>query len=84
MSPPVTSSHMRIPKEKTSHLWSYFWCEITSGAIHRYVPVSAVIAFPSVALTLATPKSATFTTSYSSISKFAVFRSRWMTFTLCR
>lgn len=32
----------------------------TSGAIHRYVPVSAVIT-PDWAFTLATPKSATFT-----------------------
>lgn len=36
---------------------------LTSGAIHRYVPVSAVIT-PDWAFTLATPKSATLTTCH--------------------
>lgn len=64
---------MTIPKEYTSALWSYARCSSTSGAIQRYVPVSAVISVESFAsgrftnwraagVILATPKSHTLTT----------------------
>ena len=51
--------------------------ERTSGAIQRYVPVSAVMTL-SLSISRATPKSAILTCRFSSSSKFAALRSLWM------
>ncbi|PNH05663.1 hypothetical protein TSOC_008068 [Tetrabaena socialis] len=50
----VSSSHMTMPNENTSAFSSYGRCSITSGAIQRYVPVSAVMT-PLASMTRATP-----------------------------
>ena len=47
---------------------------MTSGAIQRYVPVSAVMT--PLVTTRATPKSAIFTVPCSSMRRLAAFRSR--------
>lgn len=51
---------MTTPKLNTSAFSSYGLCSITSGAIHLYVPVSAVMC-PLVSIMRATPKSAILT-----------------------
>lgn len=53
----------------------------TSGAIHRYVPVSAVMT-PDWALTLATPKSATFTVCNGTNVLLSVLYAQFIEFTV--
>ena len=76
-------SHRSTPYEYTSHFSSYGWCVITSGAIIRYEPVSAVCSRPLRAC-VAMPKSATFACCCSSSSTFGALMSRCITLCWCR
>ena len=80
----MTISQSVMAKENTSALTSYSPCVMTSGAIHRYVPVSAVIFDPSRGTRRARPKSQIFASKDPEIKTFEALKSRCITPTSCK
>lgn len=76
----VIISHSTTPKLYTSALVEYGSCRMTSGAIHRYVPVSAVKSDDEcpISSTQLRPKSEIFTVPWLSSRTLPDLRSRCM------